>query len=309
MSAGEAVLEAVSDGFVGRVEGVFANGFYVSGPSQAILCVLGPGSWAGPLHLVASELPARPDLHDCVSVSGGVLEAGRLLVRVDGCPHWSPRLPEKLNIGSATWRSVAAVVDPELAPVFGRGDPVGADHRVSAVVDPELAPVFGCGDPVGVDHRVSAVVDPELAPVWAAATDDMRRGDLAAVFRRLQGRGAGLTPSGDDVLAGALLVCAINPRRRPALDGLARSARTTRLSRAFLRWAAAGQSIEPAHALLDAAAADDLAAMRAAARSLAQVGATSGKALVAGIALAATQLPSSQRPSGWAAGREDFAWL
>jgi len=80
-------------------------------------------------------------------------------------------------------------------------------------------------------------------------------------------------------------------RPRLALD-----ARTTRLSRAFLRWAAAGQSIQPAHALLDASASGDHAGMRRAAASLAGVGATSGRALVAGIALAATGLaPTSAR--------------
>lgn len=138
---------------------------------------------------------------------------------------------------------------------------------------------------------VAGAADVELVPVWGAVTEDLRHGDLAAVFRRLAGRGAGLTPSGDDVLAGIALVGATDPDRREALADLARRARTTRLSRAYLRWAAAGQSIQPAHALLDAAAAGDRAGMGRAARSLAAVGATSGQALVAGAALAATELP------------------
>ena len=244
----------MSRDFVGRVEGVFARGFYVSGPSQTIFAVLGPRSWAGPLHLVVSELPELPTLHDrvsvsgvsvsgTVSVSGAVLAAGRTRVRVEGCRRWAPRLPERLTAGPRAW------------------------------------------------HGMAANVDPDLAPVWGAATDSVRRGDLAAVFGLLQGRGAGLTPSGDDVLAGLLLVCATDPRRREALNALAGSARTTRLSRAFLRWAAAGQSIEPAHALLDAAASGDRTEMRRAGRSLAAVGATSGRALLAGVALAATELP------------------
>ncbi len=140
-------------------------------------------------------------------------------------------------------------------------------------------------------HGLAAGVDVELASVWEAVRRDLRRGDLAAVFGRLAGRGAGLTPSGDDVLAGILLVCAMDPACRGALGRSARSARTTTLSRAYLRWAAAGQSIQPAHALLDAAADGDLDALGRAARSLAAVGATSGRALVAGVALAATELP------------------
>ena len=137
---------------------------------------------------------------------------------------------------------------------------------------------------------VAPDVGADLAPVWEAVIGDVRRGDLAPVFHRLQGRGEGLTPSGDDVLAGILLAAAIDPRNRDTLMDLALAARTTRLSRAFLRWAAAGQSIQPAHALLDAAASGDPAGMRRAAASLAGMGATSGRALVAGVALAATEL-------------------
>ena len=236
------MLEATADDFIGRVEGVFAGGFYVSGPSQAIFAVLGPGAWPGPLHLVAEALPALPALHDPVSVSAAVLAAGRLRVSVQECRRWAPRLPERLRVGRADWQSIAPSVEPD------------------------------------------------LVAVWGSVAQGMRRGDMDAVLRLLEGRGAGLTPSGDDVLAGILLVCAIDPRRRPTLDVLARSVRSTPLSRAFLRWAAAGQSIQPAHTLLDAAAACDRAGMRRAARSLAAVGATSGEALMAGVALAATEL-------------------
>ncbi len=243
VSVGEGVLDTMSGGFAGRVEGVFDGGFYVSGPAQTVFAVLGPQSWPGPLHLVAEEMPAMPARHDSVTVSGGVLAAGRTRVRVDPNRRWAPRLPARLNVPPAAW------------------------------------------------HGMAEPVDPDLSPVWGAVTGDVRRGDLAAGFGRLQGRGAGLTPSGDDVLAGILLVGAINPGCRGALDRLARSARTTTLSCAYLRWAAAGQSIQPVHALLDSAAACDRQGMRRAARSLAAVGATSGRALTAGVALAATELP------------------
>lgn len=237
------MLETASESFAGRVAGVFREGFYVSGPSETLFAVVGPRCWPGPLHLVVEELAGLPGRHDRVSVAGGMLRAGRLTIRIDGCAPWAPSLPERLGTGSRQWRDLAACPAPE------------------------------------------------LAVVWGAVTRDLRDGDLLAVCRRLQGRGTGLTPSGDDVLAGILLVGAIDPSRRHALTGLASGARTTRLSRAFLRWAAAGQSIQPAHALLDAAASDDQAGMRRAAASLADVGATSGRALAAGVALAATELP------------------
>lgn len=242
ISVGQAVLEATSGDFTGRVEGVFGGGFYVSGPSGTVFAVLGPGCWPGPLHLVTGTMPALPAVHDRVTVSGSELAAGPLRVRLAGSRHWVPRLPENLDAGPAIW------------------------------------------------HGIAPGVDAGLAGVWETVIGDVRRGDLAPVFDRLQGRGDGLTPSGDDVLAGILLVAAIDRRRRDALTDLALTARTTRLSRAFLRWAAAGQSIQPAHALLDAAGSGDQAGMRRAAASLAGVGATSGRALVAGLALAATEL-------------------
>ena len=264
---GAGVLEATSGDFVGRVQGTFDDGFYTSGPSGEIFTVMGPRHWPGPLHLVVDGLPVLPSLHDVVSVAGGVLAAGALRARLDGAPRWAPRLPGQLRVGRSAWLGLARPLGVECGSRSGAG--VGPLARPGVV----------------------ATADTALAPVWAAVVDALRRGDLAAAFRRLEGRGAGLTPSGDDVLAGILLVCAIRPDRRPTLGGLARSARTTALSRAFLRWAAAGQSIQPAHALLDAAGSGDRDAMGRAARSLAAVGATSGRALVAGAALAATEMP------------------
>ena len=242
VSVGQAVLEIALEGFAGHVEGVFREGFYVSGPSETLFAVVGPRAWPGPLHLVVEELFELPGRHDQVCVGGGMLRAGRLTIRFDGCAPWAPSLPERLSAGPRAWRDLAACPAPE------------------------------------------------LAAVWEAVTRDLRGGDLPAAFRRLQGRGTGLTPSGDDVLAGILLVGAIDPSWRRALTGLASGARTTRLSRAFLRWAAAGQSIQPAHALLAAAASGDQPGMRRAAASLAGVGATSGRALAAGVALAVTEL-------------------
>jgi hypothetical protein len=65
----------------------------------------------------------------------------------------------------------------------------------------------------------------------ARARAALDRGDLNAAVDAIAGLGPGLTPAGDDALAGILLV---------AQDRRA----------AFLAWAARGQSIEPVHRLL-----------------------------------------------------------
>lgn len=260
---GDGVLEAARPGFVGRVQGTFDDGFYVSGPAEEVFAVMGPRHWPGPLHLVAGEMAELPAVHNRAHVTDGTLVAGPVRVPLDGCRRWAPSLPERLHADPEAW------------------------------------------------HGLAAGVDIELAPVWEAVRHDLRRGDLAAVFGRLAGRGPGLTPSGDDVLAGLLLVCAMDPARRGALGRLACSARTTTLSRAYLRWAAVGQSIQPAHALLEAVAAGDPSAMVEATRPLAAVGATSGRALIAGMALAATELAPNavtrtmvSRPPSGDAGQE-----
>lgn len=134
-------------------------------------------------------------------------------------------------------------------------------------------------------------VEPDLASVWDEAAASVASGDLASTCRLLEGRGGGLTPAGDDALAGIMLVAAADRSQRPTLRRLARQARTSELSRAFLAWAARGASIKPAHAVLEAAASGDQAGLARAARTLAAVGASSGRALLAGLALAASELP------------------
>lgn len=110
-------------------------------------------------------------------------------------------------------------------------------------------------------------------------------GELAA---RLGGRGPGLTPEGDDVLAGALLAirAASGPAGESALRAVAASVRTTEVAAAFLAWAARGQCIEPAH---DWLLAPNMAARERVERRLVAVGASSGAALLAGLRLGTGQ--------------------
>lgn len=140
----------------------------------------------------------------------------------------------------------------------------------------------------------------ESAPLLAAAAGEAARGSrlpgsgrsaLAAATLEeaaggLAGLGPGLTPSGDDVLAGALL--ALRAAGGPAVEGrmsaLVESLPCGRVSRAFLWWAARGQSIAPAHDLLMAAAAGDAAGAAAAAAALVEVGESSGADLALGLA-------------------------
>ena len=112
----------------------------------------------------------------------------------------------------------------------------------------------------------------------------LRCGDLDGVATLLGGLGPGLTPAGDDVLAGIVLTLhtfeAVEEHRLQAAIDLVRS---TDLSLAYLRWAARGQCIEPAHDVLVAVAGDDPVRLAAAAARLCAHGASSGADLLLGI--------------------------
>jgi hypothetical protein len=136
--------------------------------------------------------------------------------------------------------------------------------------------------------------EPDLDLGGGPAESPVADGDLDVAAAALAGRGAGLTPAGDDVLAGLLLVARLRAGRtaESGLVALARQCRTHDISRAFLVEAARGRSVEALHDLLGAGADGDLAGARRACARLARVGHTSGLDLaygvLAGCAAAAT---------------------
>ena len=113
----------------------------------------------------------------------------------------------------------------------------------------------------------------------------LRRGALAEGVAALAGRGPGLTPAGDDVLAGFAGWCHADGAP-VALAALA-ARRGSPLGLAYLRCAERGELPEAAQRTADAIRAGDpeLAARRA--RVLARWGATSGGAMLCGMAAAA----------------------
>lgn len=139
----------------------------------------------------------------------------------------------------------------------------------------------------------SAVADRLHPLALALAADDGPAAASAA--DGLLGLGPGLTPAGDDVLAGALaaLFLLLPPRaaRAGAWAGLDRvvgesaAARTTTLSAALLGCARRGQVAAPAADLLRALTGDGDVGLTA--RALVLVGHSSGRDLAAGILLAA----------------------
>ncbi len=133
--------------------------------------------------------------------------------------------------------------------------------------------------------------DPVGTPVvhaWRAAAA-LASGD-SEPCRSLIGAGPGLTPAGDDVVAGALAACALfgrGPGSREVDLLLTRaSLATTSLSAALLRCAAEGQVVPQAAGLLRALAGGG--AIAPALGHLRAVGSTSGTALAVGLVAALT---------------------
>lgn len=151
--------------------------------------------------------------------------------------------------------------------------PVGETFVVppGEVWDPTLSLGAVELDPVGPDDLVDAVVsrDPERA---------------ALVGRRLIGRGGGLTPEGDDLVAGVAAVVASLPWPLAlreawlgALVGADLRRRTTALSATLLELAVRGMGPEPLQALVGGEA-DALARLVA-------LGHSTGRAIAAGAAV------------------------
>ncbi len=136
--------------------------------------------------------------------------------------------------------------------------------------------------------RTPPIVIDELGAVWDDVTAAAHEADLDRARRLLQGRGPGLTPVGDDVLAGLLLVHTFAGNR--STRAVADTAETTDLSAAFLHWAARGQTIAPVHHMIDRAARYRTEEALQAAAIVRSIGSSSGPALMAGIGLAASAL-------------------
>jgi len=148
--------------------------------------------------------------------------------------------------------------------------------------------LIGAPPPFPLDARTDAA----HALAAAVAADD------AVTFRRaglrLLGVGGGLTPSGDDLVGAALFTLFhlghSDATWQAAAHDLveATHTRTHAISAALFADLAQGQSFAPLHALLDAAANVDPAAMLAPARRLAAIGHSSGWDMLAGMIAAAT---------------------
>jgi hypothetical protein len=146
----------------------------------------------------------------------------------------------------------------------------------------------GTAEAAAAALAVSAEPPASLMPGLMA----LRRGRTREGVRRLAGRGEGLTPAGDDALAGYAAcrhVSGAPVRLSPPAAG-----RSSPLGQAYLRCAERGELPDAGAAALAAICAGDPPAAAAAAVALGDWGASSGAALLWGVAAGAGSYPSER---------------
>lgn len=219
---------------------------------------------------------------DVYAIAGPAVAPGPIHLVLRATPHPAPE-------GLKVWRDGGLLCSEEWW--------IGlSGSRVYAPVMPDPVTVRQ-GTPMLSEMLERLDVPGDLSSRWPQVRSAVAAGDLLRVRELLEGRGGGLTPTGDDVLAGILLVGDWCGWDRLELVRIAESAATTTLSRSFLKWAARGLSLEPVHDLMMCAAVDDRSGFDKTFTAISAIGGSSGTALLWGIGLAASQLQQPRQPS------------
>ena len=293
---------------------------------NAVALATGP---TGPTGTVGSQGFQRSGVGhgSAARLAPGRIDLGTLRVTWDPTapPAWDPTVPSPggpaveavASRGAALLRAVGIAPAPDRTPPVdspGRPPPGsatlplrGAAHRAVSI---HAAPL-GAEAPVVLVRELARVglataADPEGAAGLVLLLRAVRERDpepAAGAVRGLLGRGPGLTPEGDDLLAAVTGTLAVlgpatgldGPGRAALVGALApRPGRTTALSATLLGLAARGMLAEPAGRLLDLGPAAE-AAWPAALARLERLGHGSGRAYAAGIAAAASLLAAGSR--------------
>ena len=194
----------------GRVVAVYRRAAYLRVPG-GLVALTTPDVWRGPLHVRSAVAPERLAPGDVVDVVGGShVRVGRAgVVDLAGASVWRGTLPALTGLAEPVTRT---------APSGRFVSPVGDPCRTGDTYSPERARRvtssgsaadrwIGSAAELFASAPPSALLgDERFAGRLGVAVHRLRQGDLAGVARAIGGLGPGLTPAGDDTLAGILLV-------------------------------------------------------------------------------------------------------
>jgi len=200
----------------------------------------------GPIHVTTGSDLVAVDPRDEMVVTADRLVIGAHTIDISETPQWLGSLPAASDL-----LTVRETLGPALDRVAG----------------------------------TSALAAEPFAARARSAFDAAGRRGPDAMAELLIGLGPGLTPAGDDALAGFLIVSIAMGRIVPGSWRMHRTLarRTNAMSRAYIQCAAEGQAIAHVHHVLLGAARGDRAARDAACHALAGVGGTSGADIAFGM--------------------------
>lgn len=279
-----------------RVLAVFERSFYVETVAGALVCIGERSIGAGPLVVLCAPAPggrwrtAGIERGATGRVRAGAIALGGIELDWGRAPAWTPP-PPLASIDASRLRGglqVLAASARAQAPGAGLG---GLLPGVAGPAPAAVAPGLDTAALPALRALRAWVAGPAAVPVPNA-------------LNALVGLGPGLTPSGDDVLAGALVVLHALAGA-PYARALARSilplaaTRTGPVSRAYLDCAAAGAGPASLHRLIRVLAQGTRGAVREATSACVAVGHTSGWDGVVGVAaVVAGLVDRSARPGG-----------
>lgn len=271
----------------GRVLATFDHACDLLIPGDRIVALVTHRVPVGPLNVVVAGRSGvfagiAPD--DPAALAEHQIRAGTLTVSLKRAAVWEPR-PDWASLGACRSAIVARL--PGLRTLCLERGPAGSLLELLGTMPPNLAVPKGT-------HAAAWTALEALAAGWAG---DLGR--LHAGATRLAGLGGGLTPSGDDFLAGLMLWAWLAHPFAEELCHLVTEAAgglTTTLSAALLRSASLGECSAAWHVLLDALSRGSGAEIAPPLDGVLAHGATSGADALAGFLWAGLSLPAPAAP-------------
>jgi len=258
-----------------RLLHAFTNACNLINAKDEILAVVSPGIGNGPFNLVVNQvdfltqIPSDPQL----SIDHGKLHLGRMIINTTTAQIWQPHpnwpaLHRQKHILLSSCEIIEGILTSHAPP-------------------DSLANLTVAASP---SNRLQSQIFTHARQAIALLSTGLPNNDPSSIkagASRLAGLGPGLTPAGDDFLLGILLgLWALLPSNQAhTISGTilqAAAPRTSPLSTAWLKAAAAGEAGESWHHLFEAIINDDVGRLRGAVHRILPTGHTSGADALAG---------------------------
>ena len=273
IEAGLLAHRALRSGRRGRIAAVFERSLYAV-LDDCWICIGAKDLGSGPLHLLCTGLEPRrfSPGKEVIIVDGAILVDDLPLGGLDTASVWAPPPSPDWTLDSL--RTGLVAVD-EIWRLLSVGQGLAASGAVRAPAE---------------SSRLLTAAAPGLAAFKRLIEAGLRGQRCAArdyqEIVALIGLGPGLTPSGDDLIGGALVALA-SLSRLATRDALWRACRahldrTNEISAAHLRSAALGYAAAPLHEAVHAAIAGQVDRIKPALLALSKVGHSSGLDAFAG---------------------------